>query len=58
VDDATEVRCDRCGEALSHNVSLWLELVPGTLRLEVLREIDDAVPFTRAWRVSCGGARS
>jgi hypothetical protein len=55
VDDATEVRCDRCGEVLSHDVSLWLELAPGKLRIAVLREIDDALAFTRAWHVRCSG---
>jgi hypothetical protein len=53
VDDATEVMCDRCGRVLSHDVSLWVELSPGNLRIGVLREIDESLAFTRAWHVSC-----
>lgn len=53
MDDATVVRCDRCGEVLSHDVSLWLEIAPGNLRIAVLREIDDALEFSGAWHVHC-----
>jgi hypothetical protein len=56
VDDATEVKCDKCGAVLSRDESLWLELAPGNLRIALLSELDDTVPFTRAWHVRCASA--
>jgi hypothetical protein len=53
VDDATEVRCESCGEVLSKDAPVWVELSSGNLRIAVLNELDELASFTGAWHVRC-----
>ena len=56
MDDEVEVLCDRCGKVISKDSPTWVELPTGHLRIVVVRDFDDAEPFTRAWHAQCLGA--
>ena len=45
--------CALCGEPLSRDDPVWVELTNGALRITPLRDLDDAFPPVRAWHSRC-----
>ena len=53
MDDARDVTCDRCAKVVDKDSPAWVELPSGSLRIAVLRDLDEALPFKRVWHARC-----